>query len=260
MVGTESRINKTYQLSREDDPALIPVEDFLRGELTYSLLDMTRTDTVGVDTLNHTEGVTQPSKTKNEEEVRSQLAPTLDVTTQEGYMGTLLLEEDSVTITADGYATGSRNHSAVRTYPNLSDSDTSLIPKTVEEDGRTLNLSDIQWTESLHADGIGGTVTRYTASATYTGSSTYQYATGYTVAADYSGEVAKSDTSVVVYTAIFGGGETVVEPEVSDETQDETVLDTTKTDIDIKLPLLIGGGLLAAGGGLFLFTKYRKRG
>ncbi len=248
-VGEEYRIHKTYQLSRIDDPTLIPTEDFERNGLTYTLLDVTRTDTVGVDVIQHTEPVAQPSKTKNEEEILTQLAPTLDVTTNEGYIGTLMLDETSMKVTTDGYATGSRNHSANRTYPNLSDSDLSLIPKTVEEDGRTLNLADIQWTESLHSDGIGGTVTRYTANASYTGTSSYQYATGYTVTANYTGEVAKTDVDIVEYTAIFGGTATPEEiPEESD----------SATDKNLIYPLcIVGGGatILLVGTGVALLLK-----
>ncbi|WP_409969705.1 hypothetical protein RFF05_07290 [Bengtsoniella intestinalis] len=254
-VGEEYRIHKTYQLSRTDDPALIPTDDFERNGLTYTLLDVTRTDTVGVDVIQHTESVTQASSTNNTDTVLTQLSPTLDVTTQDGYVGTLALDVDSVEIVTDGYATGTRDHSATRTYPNLSDSDLSLIPKSVEEDGRTLDLADIQWEESLQSDGIGGTVTRYTATATYTGTSTYQYATGYTVTANYTGEVAKTDVDIVEYTAMFGGtvtAEEVVElPEIA----------ASEDDSSNTIFYIVGGGatVLILGYGVYLLIK-RKRG
>ena len=51
--------------------------------------------------------------------------------------------------------------------------------------GKSLTLADVQWSrDPEQTDGAGGTVTRYTATASYTGTtSSYQYATGYTVTA-----------------------------------------------------------------------------
>lgn len=89
----------------------------------------------------------------------------------------------------------SRNVSATRSYPNLSEADVSLVPKSIEDSGRTLTLADVDWQEA------GGF---YNATATYTGTATSQYATGYTVTADYAGEVTKTTSGIVRYTAVFG--------------------------------------------------------
>ena len=59
----------------------------------------------------------------------------------------------------------------------------SLVPKSIEDSGRTLTLADVQWQEA------GGF---YNAAATYTGTASSKYATGYTVTADYAGEVTKT--------------------------------------------------------------------
>ncbi|MCQ4720827.1 hypothetical protein NE659_26570, partial [Flavonifractor plautii] len=94
-----------------------------------------------------------------------------------------------------GYATSTRNVSATRSYPNLSEADVSLVPKSSEDSGRTLTLADVQWQEA------GGF---YNAAATYTGTASSKYATGYTVMADYAGEVTKTTSGTVLYTAVFG--------------------------------------------------------
>ena len=44
----------------------------------------------------------------------------------------------------------------------------------------------------------------YNAAATYTGTASSKYATGYTVTADYAGEVTKTTSGTVLYTAVFG--------------------------------------------------------
>lgn len=168
---------------------------------------MTRKNEVGVDTQPYTETVTRPSKTNDMAQVLQALEAEMEVTTAEGYAGTLHLDHTSVQVKTDGYATKTNNLSATRSYPNLSDADVSLVPKSIEDKGKTLTLADVQWSEAQYSDGAGGTVTRYTATASYTGTSTSRYATGYTVTANYTGEVAKTGCDMVTYTAIFGSTE-----------------------------------------------------
>lgn len=93
---------------------------------------------------------------------------------------------------------------AERTYPNLSDADVSLVPKTVNENGRTLTLADVSWQEAATdpTDGYDIPI-RYTAVASYSGTATSKYATGYTVTADYKGDVTRTSCDTVIYTTIF---------------------------------------------------------
>ena len=258
----EPRVEKVYQLSLSDDPSGIPTEDFVRNGRLYYLLDMTRKNEVGVDTKPHIETVSQASDTNDMETILQQLDAELEVTTEDGYTGTLHLDHTTVKVTADGYATKTQSLSASRSYPNLSEADVSLIPKSIEEQGNTLTLADVQWDSSEQTDGAGGIVTRYTATASYTGSSSYQYATGYTVTADYSGEVAKPDCDMVTYTAIFGSTEA---PEGSGApgTEQGDGSKSTKAAVDLsvlKMSLLVGGAaVVLAAGGVFAFKKIKER-
>lgn len=102
----EPRINKVYQLSLSDDPSLIPTEDFERDGLWFTLLDMTRKNEVGVDTQPYTETVTRPSKTNDMAQVLQALEAEMEVTTAEGYAGTLHLDHTSVQVKTDGYRRG----------------------------------------------------------------------------------------------------------------------------------------------------------
>ena len=88
--------------------------------------------------------------------------------------------------------------------PNLSDADVSLVPKSVNENGRTLTLADVSWQEAAvdPTDGYDIPI-RYTAVASYTGTATSKYATGYTVTADYKGDITRTSCDTVVYTAVF---------------------------------------------------------
>ena len=202
------RLEKVYYLTARDNPAAIPTEDFDREGVTYTLLDILKNDQTETDTKDHTEVITTDSRTKDMAEIIKTLEPELEVKTEDGYTGVLALDYTSITVEAAGYKTNNRTVSAKRTYPNLSDADLSLIPKTIEESGRTLTLSNVNWQDAAtdYMDGYDLAM-RYNAVATYTGSATSKYATGYTVTAEYGGEITKSSCDTIVYTAVFSGVE-----------------------------------------------------
>lgn len=254
MEGNSPRIKKVYQLSLNEDPAGIPTGDFERDGRLYYLLDMTRRDEVGVDTQPYTETITLDSDTGKLEEVLKRLDPELEAATEDGYTGTLALDYTSVAVEAAGYATKTRNLSATRTYPNLSDADVSLIPKTIEDNGKELTLADVQW-ESAEQMEAGAAVTRYTATATYGGTSSTQYATGYTVTASYTGQVARTDCKVVTYTAIFGSMEA---PDKVEQPQAEEATQAGAINWPLTAACVGGIGLLALGEWLAV-KKWRGR-
>ena len=240
MEGDSSRLKKIYVLTPADDPSLIPTEDFDREGQTYTLLDITRQDQVETDTRDYTETVTLESKTKDMDAILPQLTATLEVDTEEGYTGVLTLDTASIQVEAAGYSTSTRALTAARTYPNLSDADVSLIPKSIEDGGRTLELANVQWQEAGEF---------YTANATYTGTASSKYATGYTVTAEYSGEVSKTTNDTVTYAAVFS----------ANPTQMQTA---AKSGMNWRWLLVLPAGAAAAGlffGGKFLLKKHKSK-
>ena len=198
------RLEKVYCLTANDDPAGIPTGDFEREGRSYTLLDLLQNDQTETDRKEHIEVLTLNTDTKDMSEILKLLEPELEVTTEDGYTGTLALDHTSIAVEAAGYGSRSYDVSTSRTYPNLSDADTALIPKSVEENGRTLTLADINW-QSAAADNVDGyeLALRYTAVVTYTGTATSKYATGYIVTADYAGEITKTTSDTIIYTAVF---------------------------------------------------------
>ena len=84
--------------------------------------------------------------------------------------------------------------------------DTANIPKTIEDNGRTLTLQGIDWQTDNTATTDGYALgDRFTAVATYTGTATSSYVTGYTVTADYAGTVSRIALNKTRYVAIFEG-------------------------------------------------------
>ena len=240
MEGNSSRLKKIYVLTPTDDPSLIPTEDFDREGQTYTLLDITRQDQMETDTRDYTETVTLESKTKDMDAILPQLTATLEVDTEEGYTGVLTLDTASIQVEAAGYSTSTRTVTAARTYPNLSDADVSLIPKSIEDGGRTLELADVQWQESGEF---------YTANATYTGTASSKYATGYTVTAEYSGEVSRTTNDTVTYAAVFSASPARTQT-------------AAKAGMNWSWLLVLPAGAAAAGlffGGKFLLKKHKSK-
>ncbi len=243
------RIEKVYVLSIRDDPAAIPTADFEREGRSYTLLDVIKNDQTETDTKDHIEVVTVNTDTKDMAAIIQQLEPTLEVTTEDGYTGTLTPDYPGITVEADGYQTSSRTVTATRSYPNLSDADASLIPKTITDSGRTLTLADIQWQEA------GGF---YNATATYSGTATGKYATGYTATVEYKGEVSKTSGDTVIYTAIFAShGETRIDPATQEQSapaDQDSGRGVSKGLLVLPLTVLLGG----AGFGGWKLTRYMK--
>lgn len=247
--GDTPCIRKVYQLALSDDPASIPTGDFERNGLLYRFLDMTRKDEVGVDTQPLTKTVTMDSSTGELSEVLKLLDGQLEAATEDGYAGTLFLDHTSVKVSVKGYKTKSRNLSVSRSYPNLSDADLTLVPKTIEDKGKTLSLADVQWS----SDGE-----HYTASATYTGTSSSRYATGYTVTATYTGEVSKTGCEVVTYTAIFVGTQPPAPEEPTGPASPGPETGDGSTDWLLPLGFACGGATLMALG-LWASRKWCER-
>ena len=191
---TAWRLEKVYQLDASADPSVIPTENFEQEGWEYVFLELLAEDQRETDTNEHIEQITQESCTKDTETVLKNLAPTLEYAGEDGYTGILTLDTASVKVEAAGYGSRSQNVTTTRTYPNLADADTSYIPKTVEEDGCTMELVDVSW-QTAAADEVSGqsVATRYTAVASYAGTKTSQYVKGYVVTADgvnsYFGEI-----------------------------------------------------------------------
>ena len=259
--GDCRRLEKVYLLTAADNPGNIPTEDFEREGYYYTLLDVTRQDYSESETKEHSETVTLDSSTKDMDKIMPQLAATREVTTEDGFTGILTLDTASIQVEAAGYGSSSRTVTATRSYPSLSDADSSLIPKTITDSGRTLTLADVQWQET------GGL---YNATASYIGTATSSYATGYVITANYAGEVVKTVSGEMIYTAVFSGTPVNAAAQKNPEPEDNNSTDT-QTPEPVQAERSSGGlkwllVLPAAAGlaglaflGNFLLKKYRAK-
>ena len=259
-----TEIRKFYDLSPEDDPSGIPRSDFEQDGFHYTMTDLLKQELPENESRQHTETVTLESKSKDMATVLALLPQEKEFITEDGLAGTLTLRLETVQVEVSGYGSSTKEVSVTRSYPNLAGQDTSYIPKTVQDNGRTLTLQDISWqtdnTGSLDGYALGD---RYTAVATYTGSATSSYVKGYTVTADYTGTVSRIALNKTRYVAIFEG--TPLQPVMLEEPVIETP-DITEEPAPAVSSfqwgyLLIPLGLIAAAGGgigIALFLKRRN--
>lgn len=197
-------IEKIYVLPASDDGSTIPTDSFKEDKTEYVFSELIKTDNSKEEFREHTETVTIPTNTDNTEKVISLFVPSMEISTEDGYSGTLYLDYSKLKAEPSGYGTKSYNILESRSYPNLSDADTSLVPKTINKDGAILNLTNISWQSAVNDNIDGHELTvRYTAHATYSGTGTKTYTKGYTATAEYSGEVKKITNDTVIYTAVF---------------------------------------------------------
>ena len=102
--GTE--LKKIYDLSPEDDPAGIPRSDFRQDGFHYTLTDLLQQELPEHESRPHTETVSLESKSKDMESVLALLPQEKEVTTEEGFTGTLTLDLDSTFLAAEMGTTG----------------------------------------------------------------------------------------------------------------------------------------------------------
>ncbi len=242
-----NEIRKYYEMSAEEEPSMKATEGFVLDGVAYSLVDMLRQELPEHQSRAYEETVTVESKSKELEDVLPLLADTKEIITEDGFEGVATLDVSSIAVDAAGYKNSSWKVTASRTYPNLNSMDLQYLPTTIEEQGRTLTLSDVSWNtdNTYNADdyAIGD---RYTATATYSGTASSKSVTGYTVTALYQGTVEKISLEDVRYVAIFRG---TALPVVEDETT--LAVDWRYTAIPVGILALCGIG--------FAISKIRQR-
>ncbi len=247
-------IRKVYDLSPSTDPSTLPMGAFERDGLSYECTDILREVVIGSETQTITQTETVESSKKDMETILELLPQKKEVTTEEGFTGTLQLVLDSIKTEPAGYGSSTKPVTATRSYPNLSDADTNHLPKTITEGGRTLTLQDVQWQtdNTYNADDyeIGD---RFTAICTYGGTKTTSYVTGYTTTADYTGEVYHTGVTVIRYTVIYTGTPIApAEPEPVEVPEDDGVNWPL-----VALPAL--GALVLGCGGTYFLMKRKER-
>jgi hypothetical protein len=239
-----SEIRKIYELSPDVDPSRLPRGNFERDGLAYKCTDILREVVIGEESKTVTVTETAESKKNDTNTVLGLFPQYRDYTDEDGFAGTLLLNTATIKSEVSGYGSSGTPYSVTRNYPNLSDTDTQYIPKTLDDNGKTLQMQDVQWqTDNTYNADDYEICDRYTAVVTYGGTKTSSYVKGYNIAADYTGEVTRKGVAMIRYTVIFAGTE-IPEP---------------KQDSEVAWPAILLSALALFGCGVCAYLTLRKR-
>jgi len=231
-----NEIIKTYELAENEKPDNISRESFILNGYIYELTDITKKETDSTDTRKHTETITLDTDTNDTGAILKLLKTTIEYKSGDGYTGILSLDISSIKVETAGTKSSSYTVTATREYPHLSSNDTSLIPKSINENGRTLTLSNIQWkTQNTVTIDYDCLPESYTAIVTYMGTAYKTVVTGYVTTAEYSGTLSKTITGKTLYKAYFTGTPIIypIELEVVTEKATEPETETTAEEIEI---------------------------
>ena len=255
-------VEKIYVLPKGSDEALIPTESYTENEVEYEYVETKVHDNAEEDTKDHVENISYHTSTNDAEAVIALFAPTAEITTEDGYFGILAFDHSTLELTPAGYSSRKFTVTEERSYPNLASADTSLVPKTIDKDGTTLTLANIEWVTAAD-ETISGTdvAIRYTANAIYTGTETKTYVNGYTASADYKGTVTKVINDTVTYTAVFKENKETNEPMIDiDKTNDKK---DTSAEKKAKTAGIVAGSVAGAAalgaGGYAIYRLIRKK-
>lgn len=197
-------ITKTYEVATKEEISLLGRDDVTYQGRVYQFQDISVEEVPFHDEKLYAEPVTGESSTKDADTIIATLEPQREVTTEDGYTGTLTPDATTLTTQVSGYGKSTKTKSVTKSYTGLADQDTAYIPKTITEGGVTYSLTGLTWSESSvynpYDPDIGP---RYNASAVYSGSYTTSYAKGYTYEIQYTGTLVKDEVQSYRCTVIF---------------------------------------------------------
>jgi hypothetical protein len=204
-------IVKVYDLPASEDPAYLIEEPFEQNGFVYAFESITKEENPYEESKIHSETLTVSTASGNLADVLGALSPTLPYD-DGAFVGTLALDHTSIKTEAAGYTTKSHTVSETKTIEGLDRNDPGYVPKSTVKNGRTLTLSNIEWSVAgtgLAADGALFP-SAYTAIATYTAGASVSVATGYVTTATYTGRVVSEGVGDIVYTVIYAGKPAII--------------------------------------------------
>lgn len=206
-------LTKTYEMPPDFDPAALKEEPFSQGGYWYRYERMDKTVQHRTDTQDAEDTITIDAPSADLAAVIDRF-PVTKTYAENGFVGDLTLDLQSIKVEATGYktVTDSHPHSVTKSY-TLPYNDRSLVPETVQADGLSLPRTGLTWTEAANVSD-SDVPNSWTATAVYS-KTTYtsrQVATGYQASAIYRGQIAKTSVDHVTYTVTYVGSKIPVMP------------------------------------------------
>jgi hypothetical protein len=229
-LNGQQRIVKTYTLSPDVDPDTLKEPDFTYDGFTYTWAYTTKEEHPYQDAKTVSKVVTVETAKNDLTQILAELSPSVLYDDGE-YTGQLALDHTTLSTEAAGYTSKSGKVTETKVIGNLDRNDMSYVPATIEKNGQTLSLANVEWQVTGTAL-VGETLepSQYQAVATYSASSTYRAATGYVTTAEYRGTVSASGVKSITYTVVYIGEAILPDEPTEPEVQDvPDALDTSDT-------------------------------
>ena len=233
-------IIRVYELRDNESPAQIPREPFERDGFRFELAEIVRREIPAHSIIDHVEVIEISTQTNDLETVIRLLSPTMEYLRDDGYFGVLALDISSIQIASQG--TTSSNFTATRTreFPHLSSPDTSLVPRTITENGRTYNLTNVEWrNQGTTPIDYRQVPTTFTAVATYSRVGTRVATIGYTTTAEFRGQISRIAVGRTEFTAHFIGIPIVTPTITTGQTANDESTQNAETETTAPTPPVI---------------------
>lgn len=197
---------RIYELLPYESPEWISADSFSRNGYYYQLAEITRQLNIAHTTREHIEVVEIQTERNDLAAVIAGLKTTMDFVDEDGYIGVLHLNIHSIEMSRDGTRSSSRTVSQTREFPHLSNTDLSLIPQTINANGHTYTLANVDWrTNTATTVDFNNVAQTFTATATFTRTATSTVSTGYTTRVEYGGVLTRVSAGDVRFVATFIG-------------------------------------------------------
>ena len=202
---------KTFIVPQSTSPEALIEETLTRRGVEYQVSDILKRELEGSkETRTISETVSMPTESDKKSELLTRFGSEMTYS-EDGFTGTLKLNEQSITAEATDTEGYSYTLKDVKEYTGLERNDPYYVPKTSEKYGVTLQLADIEWTPMASGSDNSRTPSLFKATATYTGTAWGSKASGFLASATYSGEVSKETAGDVVYSIVYEEVPEVVE-------------------------------------------------
>ncbi len=223
-------IIKVYELDRKAE-LQVDINGFFEEE-TQTQYDYVTTETqeiVETDEKETTHTASTETSGNDKNSILAKFDETIEHTTDDGYVGTLTIDKESLTTKTKGYSSKQYQVTESRTYPNLPNNDVAFIPKNISVGGYNLTLSNVNWVYNT-GYGNGIVANTYSANTTYVRTATATNPTGYVSTVTYKGLVTKNTKDVIEYKVRFQSDEVPTDETDVEDVEDEKTNEKDQTD------------------------------
>lgn len=197
---------KEYVISEAEHAESLPRDPFLADGIRWEFWKVETEPERETRQKAYTHTVTFESGSNDMKTLIGMLDQSKQITTEDGYQGTVYLDASSIRAEAKGYRSVEVPVRKTRTYAYLASQDLSYVPKQITEQGVSCPLKSVSWqianVELLDDYPMANC---YHAVATYEGHVRRMSATGYLVTASYQGTVEKEEVKQILCRMLFRG-------------------------------------------------------